>query len=231
MFVNPGDTVILEEFCYAGAINRFKRVGANIVGVPLDEDGMRMDVLASTLEGLKQKGVTPKYIYTIPDHPESVRQHPAVGAPPADAGARAAVRRADLRGRMLRRSDLGRRCAAGAVCDGSEAGRAYRLVLQDARAGAARRLRGGRVAGAVAHDRLQDRQRHRRARSDDRRRVLLQVLRQACRRADRRAEGEARHHGGGGGARVRHHRRHVEAEGRHLPVVEAAGQRSMCGSW
>ena len=26
-------------------------------------------------------------------------------------------------------------------------------------------------------------------------------------------------------------RRHVEAEGRHLPVAEAAGQRSMCGSW
>ena len=66
MFVEPGDTVILEEFCYAGAINRFKRVGANIIGIPLDEDGMRMDVLASTLEGLKQKGVTPKYIYTIP---------------------------------------------------------------------------------------------------------------------------------------------------------------------
>jgi 2-aminoadipate transaminase len=66
LFINPGDTVILEEFCYAGAINRFKRIGANIVGVPLDEDGMRMDALASTLDGLKQKGVTPKYIYTIP---------------------------------------------------------------------------------------------------------------------------------------------------------------------
>jgi 2-aminoadipate transaminase len=66
LFINPGDTVILEEFCYAGAINRFKKVGANIVGVPLDENGMRMDALASTLEGLKQKGVTPKYIYTIP---------------------------------------------------------------------------------------------------------------------------------------------------------------------
>ena len=41
LFIDPGDTVILEEFCYAGAINRFKRVGANIVGIPLDEDGMR----------------------------------------------------------------------------------------------------------------------------------------------------------------------------------------------
>jgi 2-aminoadipate transaminase len=66
MFIDPGDTVILEEFCYAGAINRFKRVGADIIGVPLDEDGIRIDVLASTLEGLHKKGVTPKYIYTIP---------------------------------------------------------------------------------------------------------------------------------------------------------------------
>jgi 2-aminoadipate transaminase len=66
MFVSPGDTVILEEFCYGGAITRFRRIGANIVGVPLDDEGMRMDALASTLEGLKQKGVTPKFIYTIP---------------------------------------------------------------------------------------------------------------------------------------------------------------------
>lgn len=66
MFINKGDTIILEEFCYAGAINRFKRDGANIVGIPVDEDGMRMDVLQSTLEGLKQKGVTPAFIYTIP---------------------------------------------------------------------------------------------------------------------------------------------------------------------
>jgi 2-aminoadipate transaminase len=66
LFVNPGDTVILEEFCYGGAITRFKRIGANIVGIPLDDEGMRMDALAATLEGLRQKGVTPKFIYTIP---------------------------------------------------------------------------------------------------------------------------------------------------------------------
>ena len=98
MFVDPGDTVILEEFCYAGAINRFKRVGANIVGIPLDEDGMRMDVLASTLEGLKQKGVTPKYIYTIPTIQNPIGQYPAAGSSAADAGAGEAVRRADIRG-------------------------------------------------------------------------------------------------------------------------------------
>ena len=36
------------------------------LGIPLDEHGMRMDVLANTLADLKAKGITPKYIYTIP---------------------------------------------------------------------------------------------------------------------------------------------------------------------
>jgi 2-aminoadipate transaminase len=62
----PGDTVILDEFCYAGAIRRFKGIGANIIGISLDQDGMQMEVLASTLEQLRRKGVTQKYIYTIP---------------------------------------------------------------------------------------------------------------------------------------------------------------------
>jgi 2-aminoadipate transaminase len=36
------------------------------VGIPLDAEGMRMDALASTLDSLRQRGITPKYIYTIP---------------------------------------------------------------------------------------------------------------------------------------------------------------------
>jgi 2-aminoadipate transaminase len=36
------------------------------VPVALDGDGMRMDSLAAALDGLKAKGVTPKFIYTIP---------------------------------------------------------------------------------------------------------------------------------------------------------------------
>ena len=38
----------------------------NIVGIPLDKDGMRMDALSNALDELKRKGVKPKYIYTIP---------------------------------------------------------------------------------------------------------------------------------------------------------------------
>jgi 2-aminoadipate transaminase len=61
-----GDTVIVEQDTYQGAINRLTRLGVNVVGIPLDDQGMRMDALEKTLADLRGKGVTPKYIYTIP---------------------------------------------------------------------------------------------------------------------------------------------------------------------
>jgi len=61
-----GDTVIVEQESYQGALTRLTRLGVNVVGIPLDPDGMRMDALAATLAGLKARGVRPKYIYTIP---------------------------------------------------------------------------------------------------------------------------------------------------------------------
>jgi 2-aminoadipate transaminase len=61
-----GDTVIIEQDCYQGSINRLTRLGVTPVGVPLDGDGMRMDLLSNALDDLKRKGVRPKYIYTIP---------------------------------------------------------------------------------------------------------------------------------------------------------------------
>ncbi len=61
-----GDTVIIEEDCYQGSINRLLRLGVTPVGIPLDRDGMRIDALEAALVSLKAKGVRPKYIYTIP---------------------------------------------------------------------------------------------------------------------------------------------------------------------
>ncbi|MEA2888349.1 MAG: 2-aminoadipate transaminase [Bradyrhizobium sp.] len=61
-----GDTVIVEQDSYQGALNRLTRLGVNTVGIPLDGDGMRMDALAAALEELKRKKIRPKYIYTIP---------------------------------------------------------------------------------------------------------------------------------------------------------------------
>jgi 2-aminoadipate transaminase len=61
-----GDTVIVEQDSYQGALNRLTRLGVNMVGIPLDGDGMRMDALAAALQDLKRKNIQPKYIYTIP---------------------------------------------------------------------------------------------------------------------------------------------------------------------
>jgi 2-aminoadipate transaminase len=61
-----GDTVVIERDTYQGSLNRLTRLGVNVVGIPLDQDGMRMDALADALADLKRRGITPKYIYTIP---------------------------------------------------------------------------------------------------------------------------------------------------------------------
>src|SRR4029079_9501839 len=61
-----GDTVIVEQETYQGSLNRLHRPAVDTTLIPLDGEGMRMDVLASTLADLKAKGIRPKYIYTIP---------------------------------------------------------------------------------------------------------------------------------------------------------------------
>jgi len=66
ILLNRGDTVLIEKESYQGALNRLTRLGVNAVGIPLDQDGMRMDALAAALADLKRKNIRPKYIYTIP---------------------------------------------------------------------------------------------------------------------------------------------------------------------
>ncbi len=66
LLLEPGDAVIFEELSYGGAISRVRKRGVEVVPVALDGEGMRMDALAAALEALQARGVTPKYIYTIP---------------------------------------------------------------------------------------------------------------------------------------------------------------------
>src|SRR3981189_674911 len=61
-----GDTVLVEQETYQGALNRLTRLGVKTVGIPLDDQGMKMDALASILAEHTSGGITPKYIYTIP---------------------------------------------------------------------------------------------------------------------------------------------------------------------
>ena len=66
LLLKRGDTVILEEFTYGGALTKLKRLGVNIIGAPLDDEGLRIDALARIIEDLGRKSIVPKYIYTIP---------------------------------------------------------------------------------------------------------------------------------------------------------------------
>lgn len=67
ILVNPGDKVICGLPSYLGGINAFAVYGAELVGIELDDKGMRSDLLEKTLAQLKQKGEKPKFIYVIPD--------------------------------------------------------------------------------------------------------------------------------------------------------------------
>jgi 2-aminoadipate transaminase len=66
VMLDRGDTVILEEFTYGGALTKLQRLGVNVVGAPLDDDGLRIDALGQLLDDLRRKGTVPKFIYTIP---------------------------------------------------------------------------------------------------------------------------------------------------------------------
>ena len=62
--VDAGDVVVVEAPTYLGAIMAFRGYEADLRGVPMDDEGMRVDVLADLLA----TGVRPKLLYTIPDH-------------------------------------------------------------------------------------------------------------------------------------------------------------------
>ena len=66
VLLEEGDTVIVEEFSFSGALNFLRKRNVNFVAVKIDDYGIRMDHLEEVLEDLRGKGVQPKYIYTIP---------------------------------------------------------------------------------------------------------------------------------------------------------------------
>ncbi|MEM1513522.1 MAG: PLP-dependent aminotransferase family protein [Candidatus Thermoplasmatota archaeon] len=66
VFIDEGDIIFVALPTYLGAINAFLAYGAKLVGVPLDENGMRVDLLEEKIKELKKKGEKLKMIYTVP---------------------------------------------------------------------------------------------------------------------------------------------------------------------
>jgi 2-aminoadipate transaminase len=61
ILVEPGDLVLVEVPSYLGALGVFREAGARLLGVPVDEEGMRTDILERLLARHR-----PQLIYTLP---------------------------------------------------------------------------------------------------------------------------------------------------------------------
>ncbi|MEE1306342.1 MAG: PLP-dependent aminotransferase family protein [Agathobacter sp.] len=62
VLINPGDTVVLEEPGYLGAIQAFSQYRPNMKAVVMEEDGMDMELLQELLEENETK-----FIYVVPN--------------------------------------------------------------------------------------------------------------------------------------------------------------------
>ncbi len=65
-FISPGDIVITESPSYLAALGVFRFYGAKLIGIPIDENGMKVELLEEQLRKLRSEGVKPKFIYVIP---------------------------------------------------------------------------------------------------------------------------------------------------------------------
>ncbi|MFP3080779.1 MAG: PLP-dependent aminotransferase family protein [Acidilobus sp.] len=63
--VNPGDGIVVESPTYLAALNVFRYHGAEFIPVPIDENGMRTDLLEGSIKKAKQRGINVKMIYTV----------------------------------------------------------------------------------------------------------------------------------------------------------------------
>jgi 2-aminoadipate transaminase len=66
LFLNPGDVALVGLPSYLGGINAFRSYESNLTGIPLDKDGMRIDILEETIKKYLKEEITPKFLYVVP---------------------------------------------------------------------------------------------------------------------------------------------------------------------
>lgn len=64
-YLSPGDTVITERPTFSGSVRTFRGHQANIVTIPIDDNGMCTDQLEDTIDKVTKDGSRVKIIYTI----------------------------------------------------------------------------------------------------------------------------------------------------------------------
>ncbi len=66
-FLDPGDVVLAEGPAYAGALTTFVSYQANVVHVPMDNEGLDIEALEELLSRLETRGQRPKFFYIVPN--------------------------------------------------------------------------------------------------------------------------------------------------------------------
>ena len=67
VLLDPGDVVLMELPSYVGAIAVFRNLGASLVGVPQEADGIDLARLDETTEALRRDGRRVKILYLVPN--------------------------------------------------------------------------------------------------------------------------------------------------------------------
>ena len=67
MFINRGDTVIVGLPSYLGGLSAFNSYGAEMIGIPMDDEGEIPEIMEAKIKEAIARGKKPKFIYVIPD--------------------------------------------------------------------------------------------------------------------------------------------------------------------
>jgi DNA-binding transcriptional MocR family regulator len=66
IFLDPGDVVLAEGPTYVGALGVFQAAQAQVVHVPMDDDGILPEALEQAIAEVARSGRRAKFLYTIP---------------------------------------------------------------------------------------------------------------------------------------------------------------------
>ena len=66
--LDPGDTVLVESPTFPGSLRTIHSFGAQVEAVPMDEEGIRVDLAEEALRRLADEGRRAKLLYLIPTH-------------------------------------------------------------------------------------------------------------------------------------------------------------------
>jgi 2-aminoadipate transaminase len=67
IFIDPGDVILAEAPSYVGALGAFAAYQADVVHVPMDDDGLIPEALSAALARAATSGRKPKFLYTVPN--------------------------------------------------------------------------------------------------------------------------------------------------------------------